>query len=200
MHICENCKREIEENHLYCGYCGAPAGKKEIIVIDGRKNHRLKTFVNKIWCSEKINYTATIITSILFIVALYLGITSIVDIISGCDEVFKILGQLLLKIEYLKEGVSLSYISSEARWLLGYLNDIMIVFGAFVGALFAGFGMFFNLGIIHLKKKYNDEYEYKKPVRLIKICLALTKIMLIFLAVYIFIVAAVNIIGAIVIL
>ena len=66
--------------------------------------------------------------------------------------------------------------------------------------MFTIFCIFFNLKIMHLKRKYKEEYEYKKPLRLMKICVGASKVMIVFTLIYIIVVAVVNIVGAVIIL
>ena len=83
MAICSKCKREIDDKDIFCGYCGKSVTPPMDIVIDGRKNRKIKNFISKNIDSYKTNLIMLIINLMLIsgfiILSFYTAVAEIIE-------------------------------------------------------------------------------------------------------------------------
>ena len=176
MALCSVCGKEIKENHIFCGYCGASVINMEKVVIDGRKNKKIKYIINRVCHFEKFNILLTVVFAVLLALSIFVTVENVKRSVMFGDNFSEVVNQLYFKYEYIKEGLGLSYLSREIAFIFEYVNNIILIIGGALGMLISAFYISFNTRILYLRKKYKESYSYKKPVRFIKICFYFTKL------------------------
>lgn len=194
MAVCSNCKREVRDNHIFCGYCGASLKPSVNVIIDGRKDKRIRYLINRACHFEKINILFSIVLILILFAGALLTWKSMTEAISRLGEISAVIGQLQVKYGYYKEGLGISYLYHEIEFLFSFAdNAVLSVFGIMT-TFASAFFLSFNTYILYLRKRYKESYSYKKPLRLIKICVYAVKAYIVTAVIFLGLMLALDII------
>ncbi len=170
MVICPACRRELKDNHLFCGYCGAELNAPSDIIIDGKKNKTIKRIVNSVCRNNAVNIAFTLLFLFLTVLSVWELVTVISALVNSSYTFGEVFNQLCIKYGYVKEGLGMGYIRGEIEYIYSYIINIIIAGGCVFTAVISIFYMIFNTDILYLKIKHRDNYAYKKPLRYMKVC------------------------------
>ena len=149
MIFCPNCGANIDSKFLFCGKCGKMLKPDNELIIDGNKNNKLKHFLNKNISSFK----RSALFFILWVLVLPLAIMIIFNrfnvSVSLCERLPETINQISHKIKYVKEGLSISYLSREITFIFDYILNIIYI----VGSIFILLGVLFLLYPEALRKR-----------------------------------------------
>lgn len=120
---CKKCGALIGKDFVFCGKCGEPVKNSMDIrmVAKPKKYTKIRSLKKKIAESSLLNF---IFSGVFLVLGTALGYAAFLKsrIISSLywsmEAVYK---QYILKYEYVKEGLSLSYAANEYRWLVDYV-------------------------------------------------------------------------------
>ena len=198
MAVCFRCKREVKDNHIFCGYCGAPLKPSEDVVIDGRKDKRIRYIINRVCHFEKINIIFSVVFALLLICGVFATWQNVSAFVSKLGELPSVMGQFQAKYGYYKEGLGISYLYREAEFLFSFAYNVILSVGGILTTVFSAFFLTFNSYILYLRRKYKENYSYKKPLRFIKICFGVVKACIITAIIILGILIAIDIIKIII--
>jgi len=175
MIFCPNCGANIDSKFLFCGKCGKMLKPDNELIIDGNKNNKLKHFLNKNISSFK----RSALFFILWVLVLPLAIMIIFNrfnvSVSLCERLPETINQISHKIKYVKEGLSISYLSREITFIFDYILNIIYIVGSIFLFLFALFYVWYFGCHTYLNKKLKDNYHCNKPLCLNKVCIIISK-------------------------
>ena len=178
MENCKKCGAIISPGFIYCGKCGAPVNPQTQsgTVIKTKKIKAFKKAGMIIRNSPATNIILSVISSIIFILSLLYIVKLIYAIKASAPALDIYIEQFNLKYGFVREGLSLSYVGTELKYIITYILDWLYI--ALSGTV-AGFSVFniicCTLRVICLSKNKNTAI---RPVRLNRIQTAVFRIFL----------------------
>ena len=174
MENCKKCGALIGKDFMFCGRCGAPVyetvnnGK----IAKVKKLRKLKRFERKLSVKPFLNL---VVSGIWFMLSLLWGVLSwggCKDIRIASAGINDAVGQLIYKYQYVKEGLSLSYISTEFALVADYVCLWAFEIFSFVAAV-SGIILFvcYLVNFIRIKKG-------KRSGSILKICRIVSRIVI----------------------
>ena len=185
MAVCSKCQREIQDKDVFCGYCGNLVLPPHDIVIDGRKNRKIKKFVSKTAHSYKMNLLMLILNFVLILCFSFLSYLIVSNLLSNAEDIKKVMIQIMVKYKYIEEGLSLSYLSRDIRIILKLILNIVFLTGSFIGAFFNGIYAILHILLINNIKKREQVPSKGRPVALLKVYEFTLKFMIFVLIIYV---------------
>lgn len=176
MTVCRNCNKELDDNCSFCVNCGAPVIKKSDIVIDGKKNKRFNSLINKVYSSGTLNIIFSVIFALIFVLVTFILIDSLDSLIQKSDEISKVISQLSFKYGYVLEGMDISYMAGEIEFLVLYGLDILMSVISVILLAASVYYIIFNCFLLHHRRKHKECLYVQKPVAFIRLNILITKI------------------------
>lgn len=123
MGNCKKCGALIGADFVFCGKCGEPVNRhrNEEILIKAKKLRRLRRFERKLSGSALLNGIFSGVWAVLGVLWSLLFLGGLRDIRIETGGIGTVWNQLILKYDYVREGLSLSYISAEFTQVADYI-------------------------------------------------------------------------------
>ncbi len=179
MGNCKRCGALIGDEFVFCGRCGAPVydNQKEGKVIKAKKLKKLKKFERKISSSASLNIVMFLLWAVISALWVLLFFGAYKDIRIASAGIGDAVGQLMSKYAYVKEGLSLSYISAEfsivADYVLSWSYAVFSVLAA-VGGIILSAVHFVNFIGIKKGKRFPKIMKLRSVVSKILMILIFT--------------------------
>ncbi len=184
MGNCKRCGALIGADYMFCGKCGEPVygNQKEGKVIKAKRLRKLKRFEKKLSSSYVLNIIMTSAWAVISALWAFFFFGGCKDIRIASSGIGDSVGQLVSKYEYVKEGLSLSYISSEFSTVADYvISWSFTVFAALSAALGVILAVTYLLNFIGLKRGRKIPGVMKVRFLVSKLLLILTLLFIIIL-------------------
>ncbi len=122
---CKRCGAIVGADHIFCGKCGEPVNREvsEKRVIKVKRPRKIFIFEKKLLKSKVFVGVFSGIWAVLSAVLVFLLTDTLRGIKAASSSIGVVVSQLLYKYEYVKEGLSLSYISAEFSSVINYGLD-----------------------------------------------------------------------------
>lgn len=123
MGNCKKCGALIGEDYVFCGKCGAPVceSRKQGRFIKHKNIKKLKRLEKKLSSSSVLNLVMSGICAAVSFLWIFFFFGGCTDIRISSASIGDTIGQLAFKYNYVKEGLSLSYISGEFARMADYI-------------------------------------------------------------------------------
>ena len=194
MTVCSKCEAPLDSRYRFCGVCGTSVEPSRELIIDGKKNRRLKRFFRQALSSPKRPAVFFVLWFFAFSFFLWYLLQGIQGITTQSAEAAHAMNQLSQKIKYLKEGVSWSYAAKEIQFLADYASEWLYAVSGGVLSLFSLFYLAFFGRCIFLRIKHREEYFYKQPLAFGKLCVPVSKVLFVLCSVFLVIILLILVI------
>lgn len=172
--VCPKCKKEYNDDCLYCGYCGTSLLSAKFM-FDGKKNKKYIMISNKLYHSIAFNSIYIVAFLGFFIIALSLFLFSLNSIIDKIPFLEYHINQLLIKYSYIKEGVSLSYIAEQLSFITNFMIFILLGIISLLDALVCLFHIFFGSYLLYHKNQIIKGKKNGKPIAITRLNSSIAK-------------------------
>ena len=166
MRNCKKCGALIYGDFLFCGKCGEPVAdiRKPSDVIKMKKPKRFGAVRSKVRKSFELNLAVSAVWLVITAVSVFLLFRAISYLRAASATINHIMYQLVLKYEYVREGLSLSYVAPELRTTVKYFLSAVYIAAL---AILISAGLFFIY--CHVKRCVLIKKRAPGPVGLNKI-------------------------------
>ena len=193
MENCKRCGAIISPGFLYCGKCGCPVNPSAEYKPD-IKTKKLKAF-KKLDALVRNSVTANgcfLGISVLILTLAILYIINLVYALKASTPALSVfITQLGLKYEYVREGLSISYVAPELNYIITYALDWLYLTLSVIIAMLSAFNsVCFTSRLVYLIKNKRTAI---RPVRLNRVQATVFRISVYTVAVFIIIAVAANI-------
>jgi len=122
MQNCKKCGALMSDDFIFCGKCGEPVVKNapKEMYVKTKKVNSLRRFERRLSKSVLLNGIFSALWILISLASSFLFFEILRRIRAGSAGINYALNQLIMKYEYVKEGLSLSYISEQLTQIVNY--------------------------------------------------------------------------------
>lgn len=156
MRNCKKCGAIMRDDFVFCGVCGEPVEKNVFgeKFVKTKKINSIRRLERRLTKSTGLNILFSSVWLVISVICVFLFLGTFRGIRASFAGISYAYSQMILKYEYIREGLSYSYISSEFTMLVNFIMSwVLLIFFAITVILGIVMAVTHIIRITEIKKR-----------------------------------------------